>query len=66
MKAKTFILLMGIHLTMALNSFTKSRLLLDFSRGAQRVSPIRRLYELEAPPVCCGLLLGWDGQGVSK
>jgi len=34
----------------------KSRLLLDFSRGAQRVSPIRRLYELEAPPVCCGLM----------
>jgi hypothetical protein len=33
---------------------TKSRLLLDFSRGAQRVSP-----------VCCGLLLGYDGYAVS-
>ena len=30
-------------------------MLLDFSRGAQRV-----------PPVCCALLLGSDGQGVSK
>ena len=37
---------------------TKSKLLLDFRRGAQRVSPIRRLYEPEAPPVCFGMLLG--------
>ena len=39
---------------------------LDFRRGAQCVSPIRRLYEPEAPPVCVGVLLGSDGQGASK
>ena len=42
---------------------TKSSLLLDFRRGAQRVSPIRRLYEPEAPPVCFGMLLGSNGNG---
>ena len=36
-------------------SYTKSRLLLDCSRGAQRVSP-----------VCVGVLLGYDGQGAKK
>ena len=35
--------------------YTKSRLLLDFSRGAQRVSP-----------VCVVVLLGSDGEGASK
>jgi len=38
-----------------LGSNTKSRLLLDFRRGAQCVSP-----------VCIGVLLGSDGQGASK
>ena len=28
--------------------------------------PIRRLYEPEAPPVCVGVLLGYDGHGESK
>ena len=46
--------------------YTKNSLHLDFRRGAQRVSPIRRLYEPEAPPVCVGVLLGCDGQGASK
>ena len=46
--------------------YTKSSLLLDFSRGAQGVSPIRRLYEPEAPPVRVGVLLGSAGQGASK
>ena len=39
---------------------TKSSLLLDSMRGAQCVSPIRRLYEPEAPPVCFGVLLGFN------
>ena len=46
--------------------YTKSSMLLEFSRGAQGVSPIRRLYEPEAPPVRVGVLLGSAGQGASK
>ena len=38
-----------------LEADTKIRLLLDFSRGAQRVSP-----------VCCGLLLSSDGYAARK
>ena len=45
----------GPYIDIFLSSYTKSSLLLDFSRGAQRVSP-----------VCCGLLLSSDGQGARK
>ena len=44
----------GNRLHMAIVN-TKSSLLLDFRRGAQRV-----------PPVCFGMLLGSAGQGASK
>jgi len=45
--------------------YTKSSLLLDFRRGAQCVSPIRRLYEPGAPPVFFGLRLGSNGKGAN-
>ena len=47
-------------------SDTKSRLLLDFSRGAQRGSTIRRLYEPEARLCAAVCSFGSAGKGGEK
>ncbi|NBS53089.1 MAG: hypothetical protein EBS96_10860 [Spartobacteria bacterium] len=47
-------------------ALSQKQLAFGFLERGTGVSPIRRLYELEEPPVRVGVLLGFNGQGASK